>query len=273
MCPWHFDHTPVEAMSLDPLDIDRLLRHTFVARTEHHAVLGSTNDVAGQRTAEGSISLPLLVVADDQTAGRGRAAHRWWTGKGSLACSLLLDPTEYRIDRTRSPLVSLATALAVVDAVAPLLSSHRVGIHWPNDVFADRRKLAGILVETLGTGLQIIGIGLNTNNTIDDAPPELRPAAVTLRDLTGARHDPTSILVTLLQHLERWLRQLADSPTAVAARADACCLQHGQMLAVDRGTQRVVGQCAGIAPDGALLLETDSGPQSVYSGVVRAQPD
>ena len=104
-----------------PLDIDRILRETFVARAEYHPSIGSTNDRAAECAAQGAGEMPLLVVADRQTAGRGRGANRWWTGPGALAFSLLVDGRTVGADGGRSPLVALAAAVAVVDAVAPLL--------------------------------------------------------------------------------------------------------------------------------------------------------
>ena len=73
------------------MDINRILRETFVVEVEHHDELGSTNDRAMQRAKQGASRLPLLVIADRQTAGRGRGGNRWWTGPGSLAFSLLLE--------------------------------------------------------------------------------------------------------------------------------------------------------------------------------------
>jgi len=254
-----------------PLDTVRLVRQTFVARVEHHPVLDSTNDRAKRCAAEGPPPLPLLIVADRQTAGRGRGTNRWWTGEGGLACSLLVDLAAAGIAQSRSPLVSLGAALAVAETVAPLLPSHAVGLRWPNDVCADGRKLAGILIEGLAGGLQVVGIGLNANNTIADAPAELHPIATTLRDLTGRPHDPTSILVELLRHLERVFRQLVSDPAGVAARADALCLQRGEILALESGNRTIDGRCAGIAPDGALVLDTREGRQMLYSGVLRGR--
>ena len=103
-----------------PLDIDRILRETFVARAEYFPTIGSTNDRALECAAQDDGQLPLLVVADQQTAGRGRGVNRWWTGPGALAFTLLLDGPTVGADRSRSPLVALAAAVAIADAVAPL---------------------------------------------------------------------------------------------------------------------------------------------------------
>ncbi len=256
-------------MSCDPIDTDRIVTETFVSRVEHHAMVASTNDLAAERAGVVGGELPLLVVADRQTAGRGRGSNKWWTGEGSLAFSVLLGPlVSGPTSSSGCPLAGLATAVAVVETVAPLIAPRAVGVHWPNDVMAAGAKLAGILVEVLPDGRQIVGVGLNANNSAADAPPELRTAVSTLRDMTHRTHDRTDLLVALLQHLQRVLGQLTVAPEQIAARADRLCLQRGRTLAVELGGQIVSGRCAGIAPDGALRLDTPQGRRSLYTGVV-----
>ncbi len=148
-------------MSLPGLDIVGVLKQTFVAEAEHHPTLGSTNDRARELAARNSDKLPILIVADRQTAGRGRGGNRWWTGPGSLVMSLLGKSDGDAAGKGPSPLIALAAAVATVETVAPLLSSHAVGIRWPNDVIAAGRKLGGILVEVLPNHYHIVGIGLN----------------------------------------------------------------------------------------------------------------
>jgi len=273
------------------IDRQRLLRETFLARAELYAELGSTNDRAIQAAAEGG-PLPLLVLAERQTAGRGRGSNRWWTGSGSLAFSLLLPPwTELlggsigagepgpRACGTSLPaelprhvatgLVGLAAGLAVVEAVRDRLPDVELGIHWPNDVFAAGRKLAGILVEVLPGGRVVAGIGLNCNNSAADAPEEIRHLVATLRDLTGREHARCDVLIGVLQQFERLLSRLSADPAAVARAANASCLQRGRQLRVRIGPRQIEGRCLGIAPDGALRLQTPQGAeQRIYSGVV-----
>lgn len=253
-----------------PLDVDRVVRETFVVQVEHHPTIGSTNDRAMERAAHGITTLPLLVVADQQTAGRGRGSKRWWTGPGGLAMSLLVEAETIGAQSSRSPLVALATAVAVVDAVTPLLPGHEVGIHWPNDVLAAGRKLAGILVEVLPNRRHVIGIGLNTNNTLANAPAELQTTAATLRDLSSREHDQTAILIDLLNCLDREFQQLRSNPTDVAARANAICLQRGRTVTLQQGDRTIVGRCQGIGSDGALLLETSAGVERFHSGILLA---
>ncbi len=250
------------------IDIDRVLRQTFVARAEHHHTLSSTNDRAAELAIEEPGELPLLIVADRQTAGRGRGTNKWWTGRGSLAMSLVLDAAAIRVEQDRTPLISLAAAVAIVDTAAPLLPAHTVGVNWPNDVMADGGKLAGILIEVLQNRLAVVGIGINTNNSPADAPCELQGAVATLQDLSGERHDRTAVLIDLLGHLEDCFEKLASDYRHVAARADELCLQHGRTLTLRQGSRTITGRCEGIAPDGALLLETSTGRQRCYCGVL-----
>lgn len=256
-------------MCPDQFDIDRLRQSALVARVEYYATISSTNDRAKQYAAEDEKQLPLLVVAQSQTAGRGRGGKRWWTGAGTLAFSLLFDAQALRIDRGRLSLVALATGVAVVEAVTPYVPGLPLGIHWPNDVYIGDRKLAGILVEAPSDRYFVVGIGVNVNNTLDNAPAELAHRVTTLRELTGAALDHTEVLLGVLASLDKWLRTLASDSAAVASRVDSLCTQRGEMIAVDFGGQVVNGRCAGIAPDGALQLDTPEGVRNFYSGVVR----
>ena len=246
----------------------RLLNETFVKRVERHAVIGSTNDRAKELAAGPLEELPVLIVADRQTAGRGRGKNTWWTGDGSLAFSLLVDLDALGIERPRQSVVALAAGIATAEAVAAELPGRTVGIHWPNDIYAAGRKLAGILIESPRPGLQIVGIGINTNTSVAQAPIELQTTATSLIDLSGRSHDHTEILIGLLNCLANQIERLRTEPAAVAARADALCLQHGCLLTLDQGDRQFAGVCRGIAPDGGLLLDLADGRRVFYSGVV-----
>jgi BirA family transcriptional regulator, biotin operon repressor / biotin---[acetyl-CoA-carboxylase] ligase len=250
------------------MDINRIIRETFVVEVEHHDELGSTNDRAIQRAKQGASRLPLMVVADRQTAGRGRGRNRWWTGSGSLAFSLLLESAAVEGKAETAPLISLAVGVAVADTVKPLLPGHEVGIRWPNDVMAAGRKMAGILVEVLPGGRTVVGIGINTNNTMAGASAELLPIAATMLDVTGKQQDHTEIMIALLNILENKLGTLKQSPSQLASQADAICLQRDKPLSLRAGNQTINGICGGVAPDGALLLKTAEGLRSFYSGVI-----
>jgi len=235
---------------------------------ELYDTLGSTNDRVREAAADLPAGRGLLVVAREQTAGRGRGANRWWTGPGSLAFSLLFDPESRRIDKRHRAMSALATSVAIVETTSPLVQPRPVGIHWPNDVYIGEAKLAGILVEVLPDGRQIIGVGVNVNNTAASAPAELAPHVATLFDLTGREHDPLELLELLLKHMEPALTLLTISPERLALHADALCLQRDRRMTLDVGQGRIVeGIYSRIADDGALVLDTPTGPETIYSGV------
>lgn len=249
------------------MDIERILSQTFVARAEHHETIDSTNNLL-RRYAEGGSdsSLPLLIVADRQTAGRGRGAKRWWSATGGLTFSLLFAADLFAAAQDRPPLAGLASAVAVAETVAPLLPRQNVAIHWPNDVYAGGRKICGILVEVLADRRHIIGIGLNVNNSTSNAPAEIGQRVATLCELAGRKFDVDEILIDILQRLERHLLTMAESPEKVARATDCLCGQKGSELVLKLGTKTVAGRCLGIADDGGLKLQTQKGLQVFHSG-------
>ena len=166
------------------------------------------------------------------------------------------------------PLISLAAGVAVAETIKSLLKIEGIGILWPNDVIAAGRKLAGILVEVLPDGHAVVGIGININDSMAEVPAELLPLATTLLELSGSRHDHTEILVALLKRLERHIATLKRDPKEIAALANALCLQRDKPISLQHGRQTIAGLCRGIAPDGALLLETPSGLRSYYTGTI-----
>ncbi len=256
-------------MHAEPEKFQLIVRDTFVAQAEHHEVLGSTNDLARQYAQDGTERrLPLLILADRQTAGRGRGSNRWWTGRGSLAFSLLLPAESIAHNQTQPSLAGLAAAVAIVEAVQPLLSEQNVGVHWPNDVYVGERKLAGILIEVLADRRHVLGMGLNTNNSSVEAPPELRQKVVALCDLIGQSVNRIEVLTAILQRLEKQLETMAHSPQEVARQANRLCAQTGKTLSLQTGTATTTGRCLGIGDDGGLLLETDTGQKTFYTGTL-----
>ena len=254
----------------DQLDIERLAAANLVARIEHFETISSTHDRAHEvARAANPGPLPLLVVAEAQSAGRGRGSNRWWTGPGSLAFSLLFDPVQWTSSGEPRPARALAVGAAIVEVVAPLVPGHAVGLHWPNDVFIDERKVAGILIDVLAGGRHVLGVGLNVNNPLAGAPDDVRRRAVSLCELAGRRLDRTELLTALLENIKTAVRDSAEDPDAFGRRFGKLCLQIGRELTIQAGNRRTTGRCAGIAPDGALLLETSTGFERIYSGVLR----
>jgi BirA family biotin operon repressor/biotin-[acetyl-CoA-carboxylase] ligase len=203
---------------------------------------------------------PLAAAGEQTNGGPARGVSR---------SGLVFDPAVFGLRRQAMPQVSLAAATAIVDGISPLLGGHVVGLHWPNDVYVADRKLSGILVDVLGDGRHILGVGMNTNCSIAAAPADLQTSIATLHWLTGRVFDHVELLEALITRFGDMLDMLATTPDELGTRFNDLCLQHGTMLSVRNGGQVISGRCAGIATDGALLLDTDRGRQAVYSGTLR----
>lgn len=255
------------SLSFTEADIQRIAAGAWTDHVEYRPVVGSTSDHARAWAAGGQRGT-LLAIADEQLAGRGRGANRWWTGHGSLAVSLLFDPAELGIARRHSAMIALAGAAAIVDVAQGLVAPADVQIRWPNDVYIGQQKLAGILVEALPCGRHIVGIGLNVNNRSADAPPELAASTATLADYSGQTHDRSAVLLDMLTNFRVTLEQLAAAPETLARRADRLFWGRGRRVNVQVADQILEGILAGIAEDGSLLLDTPAGQRHVYSGSI-----
>jgi len=153
--------------------------------------VGSTNDEL-RTLAESGAPGGLVLLALKQTAGRGRRGATWFAPEGeSLAFSILIRPQE---PKALWPRLALATGLAVAEAAESF--GPTTGIKWPNDIWIERRKLAGILVEA-GADYAIIGIGLNVNTT--QLPKEVADIATSLKIETGTTLSIPDVLAAIIR--------------------------------------------------------------------------
>jgi len=208
----------------------------------HHRLTDSTNEraraLAGAGAPHGTV-----VTADEQTAGRGRQGRSWLAAPGEA----LLASVVVRDLAPRHALAPMMAALAVCEAAeAASETPVACAIKWPNDVWVDRRKVSGILVEARpAAGWAIVGIGLNTG--VREFPPEIEQIATSL-DLPS----PAAALGPLLGALDRWLA--AKPPEILAAWRERDALL-GDRIAWDGGG----GVARGVDESGALLVDTDTG--------------
>jgi len=241
---------------------------------EFHERIGSTNDRAREALREPS-GVGLAVVADEQTAGRGRRGRSWESPAGlNLMVSVGLHP---RLDPVASGLLGIAAALAMREACAAVVPGQRLQVKWPNDVVAaDGLKVAGLLVETaLEDGRlaeAVIGMGINVNWPRAAMPPEIRARATSLAELAGAPIDRVDLLRGLLDALDAEVAAL-EAGTSPVARLQAVSAIDGRQVAVDLGTEQLEGTAAGISDQGLLLLDTHAGRVALAIGEVVAVRD
>ena len=266
----------VEFEHFSPEAFERVHAESFVRQIEFHRELSSTNDLALQLAGRDDFQTPLLVLTENQTAGRGRSANRWWTNSGALTFSLVIEAVSVNLPAKRWPQVSLTAGLAVCEALGTFLPEARLGLKWPNDVYLKGRKLCGILVEVppQRTSRLVLGIGINVNNSFRSASHELQAIATSLFDVFQNHFDLTDVLVPVLKQLARRLESLVAKDACLWNDWQQLCLLRGRTVHLEIGSGRIVGVCRGIDPDGALLLQTESGIERVFSGVVsRIEPD
>jgi len=213
--------------------------------------LPSTNTELARIASEGAAE-GLAVVADEQTAGRGRLQRAWSSPKGAgLYFSMLLRPV---IPVDQWPLITFMAALAVGDALREA-AGVRTDIKWPNDLLSGERKICGILAETIDTHegrAVIIGIGINLT-------PGAFPEATSVSEATGARPDREAILAALLSALARWYSLLGEREKIVAAWSSRSSYANGKLVQVKNGDEVWQGTTCGVEPDGALRLRTRNG--------------
>jgi BirA family biotin operon repressor/biotin-[acetyl-CoA-carboxylase] ligase len=252
-------------------DPERIRAHTFIECVEYHAQLESTNTLAVDLRSELHRCSPALVLADQQTAGRGRGGRTWWSMAGALTCSVVLDADQHGPAPESRPLVALATGLAVRTLVSELAPRHEVSIKWPNDVLIGDEKICGILSEqhlTDSGSVLIIGIGLNLNNSLASAPDDVRQRATSTFDRTGHSVDLTDTLNQLLNHLRSMLVRLRRHPTEIARQSEQFNRLTGHQVTVQTPTETLTGECTGIADDGALQLTVAGVVREIRAGSV-----
>ena len=229
----------------------------------HHRVADSTNERAKALARQGAPH-GTLVTADEQTAGRGRQG-RVWAARPRTA---VLMSVIIRHLRERHAMLPLTTAVAVCEA-AEACAPVRCAIKWPNDVWIDGRKLAGILVEGRPQeGWVIVGLGLNVTSVAEDFPDELRGGATSLA--IAAPHGPPpsreAVVSALLASLAARIHQEPDRMLEEWRRRDAL---RGRRIAWRDGE----GVAAGVDETGALLVDTGGRLVSLDAGEVHLKID
>jgi len=255
---------------LSRADLHQVQTETFIERVELHEQICSTNDRALMLAGAREERYPLLVVTNTQTDGRGRGTNRWWASEGSLAFSLLLQTEQAGLPRAQWPQVSLTVGLAVCEAIEDLIGDHEVRLKWPNDVFVQGRKVCGVLVEIPPDVPQmlVLGVGVNVNNSVENAPADLIGSAIALSDAAGRWLPLATVLTRVLDRLSHLLSWIGSRDEELLRRWRQRCLLTRRHIQMDLSTHRLTGVCQGIDDQGALLVQTMAGIERCFGGVV-----
>ncbi len=245
-------------MTLDDIPANLLARRWGVPQCGVFRTLSSSLDAIHEVAAQGAPA-GTVVIAEEQTAGRGRDGRTWRSPAGGVWLGMLL----------RSPVpvlgaLSLRVGLVLADVVDDLIGrGDSTRLKWPNDVLVYDRKVAGILCEARWQGdtLQWMGVGIGVN-VANEVPAELDGRAITLRELLPdvRRIDVLDRLIPPLVRLTAHGAQLTEFECTAFARRDWL---RGRQIRTP-----ISGRAAGIRPDGALLVDTGSGTTMVREGHV-----
>lgn len=239
-------------------------RRWGVPHFEAHDELPSTNDRLRALASAGAAHF-TVVTADSQTAGRGRGGKRWDSPGGMGLWISFLVRSDSEVPPT---LVPILVGLAAARALEQLCPSLRPGIKWPNDIEVEGRKIGGILCEGAGSGVVVVGVGLNLRQRIDDFEPGMkgRAASLEMAGCTGvSRSRIAGELLSAARSLvdppppsldERLRQEVRDRDTLT-----------GRTVRTEVG---VTGKAIGIAADGALLVEVDGRVEEIRAGGVTA---
>ncbi len=212
---------------------------------------GSTNDEAC-RLGEGGAGSGAVVVAGVQTAGRGRRGASWFADPAdSLAMSILWRP---HAAKPLWPRLALATGLAVAEACERHIPL--AGVKWPNDVWINGRKVAGILVEA-GADFVVVGIGINVNTR--DFPAEIAGRATSLAVECGTTIERAALLAEIISRFACHAAQIDAGFPAIVQGVNHRCVLHGNTVEMTSPSGRLGGRCEGVGPGGELLIRHHNG--------------
>lgn len=246
---------------------NRLATTVVGSNIKHFEEIGSTADEARRLAARG-VPDGTVLTAECQTAGRGRMARAWVTPPGeAIAISVILYPD---FTPPQVPLLGLATSLAVKQAIAAV-TGQEAALKWPNDIYLEQKKVAGVLVEMSAeidrVNWVVVSTGINVNNAFRGTP--LEAVATSLREQTGGKVSRLDIAVEFLAGLDACYARGLSGKAAEAIRSgfESADILQGKPVTVRTPAGEVKGTATGIDSDGRLLLRDGDGAVSaLFSG-------
>ena len=248
-------------------DLDSLRESIKPFSLAWYPTLDSTSTKAAEIANDQSITLPFVVLTERQTAGRGRGSNTWDSPPGVLTATFALSTDNPYLPQH----VPLLAGLAVREACQDLGASS-AGLKWPNDVWADGLKVAGLLCERIH-GVDLIGIGLNVCNRIGDMPVSNASRCTTVSRMTGKDVSEEVALVAVAGRLATYLiGSIYTIEESLQAYSDHLVLMGRKIRVNDPGISpgniSIEGYCEGIDKQGRLLLRNTDGQHAIVAGRV-----
>jgi BirA family transcriptional regulator, biotin operon repressor / biotin---[acetyl-CoA-carboxylase] ligase len=229
------------------------------APVRHFVTIDSTNAEARRLHGAGEGG-PLWLLADEQTAGKGRLGRSWASTPGNCYSTLVLPLPRTPLSAVAQ--IGFAVALAVAETV-DRLGTKAAAIKWPNDVLVGAAKISGILCEVLQPAPLVVAIGCGIN--VAHAPQGL-PYPATSIQAEGVRADRDQVFETYRQRLAYLLSQWNEGENFDMIRAQwlSRAIGLGETVSMTKGDTTVSGRYEGISPEGAVVLKPASGPSQVF---------
>jgi BirA family biotin operon repressor/biotin-[acetyl-CoA-carboxylase] ligase len=231
--------------------------------------IGSTN-VEARRLAAAGAPEGLIVIAEEQTAGRGREGRRWLTPAGSaIAFSLVLRPALSAAQLARLTMLAGIAACEAIEQITNL----QPALKWPNDVLISGQKVAGILVESAlqGDRLEYAVLGLGMNVSFSPAPQEVDFPATSLQAQAEGEIDRLKLLRMILSRLEAHYPFLVSASLYADWRSRLTMMDEWIVVRTESGECR--GRAENVTPEGALIVRLDSGEtRTLFAGEVSLRP-
>jgi len=260
----------MDYIRLDPVSIENKMKtECFGKRVICYDEIDSTN-LAAKKLGKQAGSHGVLVVAEQQYAGRGRLGRNWSSPKGSgIWMSLVLQP---EIRPEHAAMLTLVTALAVNQGIREItgIKSH---IKWPNDIIINGKKVCGILTEmsTVNEKLECVVIGMGINAKQVSFSEELKLTATSL-ELEGANTvDRTELIACIIRYLEQYYKRFikTESLQEMTEEYNASLINLGRQVRILGDNSAYTGTALGINESGALLVQTEETSQGIKRAVVK----
>lgn len=251
---------------MNNVNLSKIQEETSIREISYFDELPSTNDEATRLVKENKSNPPHLVLAKRQTSGRGRGSNSWWSSEGALTFSLIVDISQLAADHLCK--ISLTSGLAICQALERFAPMGDFGLKWPNDVYLEGQKISGILIERPNDQQVIIGIGINVNNRLSNAPEDVASHAVSLFDLIATEVDLTDVMIESLNQLERRIVELATDNRAILDQWQAYDMLRMRQVRINTYSQVIEGTCHGIDAQGALIVQTEAEEHRCLGGIV-----
>jgi len=253
---------------MDLLDPDKIYENLKTKRIGKKILVydstSSTNDVAAEY-AKNKNNDGLVVFAEEQTVGRGRAGAKWHSKRAeSILCSIAL--TDSKIN---AELLSLTCAVATAEAIGKPANSE-AKIKWPNDILLNGKKVAGILLESKpsdASNTYVIGIGINCHQKKDSFPVELQQNVTSIDLESQTICDRIALAKRLLTSVDHWLQVAEKNSKEVTDRWRELSVQLGHRITLLYNGRKFAGNCIGIEPENGLILQLDSGGVRMFAAV------